>query len=255
MSAIGRRIRARRDALGMTQAILAEKAGLGRSSIAQYERGRTRPRARELEALAGAMNMSVDELLTGRQVGPGGVAMYDAGGNLEPEQAALGEIVRHPLFDAKVRKTFHEFLMALQKALYMEPDTGKAVSNMLLREGGAAFNADQAALVRYDAPLREVGKVVFSQPGHGVGSTALLTLKIAPKGVPFKSGQTLLLEPYFSSQVQEEADWFIVGLRGKVHFARPNPRQEGQGFLNSEGLVFSTKAETLFKVLGVYSTK
>lgn len=52
----------RRDA-GMTQADLANKTGLGRITISNYERGYSLPGAYELYQLAEALHTSADYLL------------------------------------------------------------------------------------------------------------------------------------------------------------------------------------------------
>lgn len=250
MSAIGRRIRARRDELNFTQAELAEKAGLGRSSIAQYERGRTRPRAGELESLARAMDISVDELLTGRKSGSAAYQLT----NIEPEQEVLGSIIKHPIFSSKVRKAFHEFLMALEKELNTPSESRSSMGGMRLNEPGNKFN-QTAEIAAHQELLKELGKLTLSTEEEGVKSAALFTLKAGPRGTPFKSGQILLLEDNPDIDGATDQDWFLVSLRNKIHFAQKNPKEGIDGFVNSEGLSLSSKCVVVAQIVTAFSTK
>lgn len=56
-------IRVYRDLRGMTQAALAEASGINRVYIAQIEAGKKPGSAQALKALAGAMDVSVDDLI------------------------------------------------------------------------------------------------------------------------------------------------------------------------------------------------
>ena len=54
---LGRSVRERREALGMTQAQLARKAGLQQPAVARFEAGGTMPTLPVLERLAGALGL------------------------------------------------------------------------------------------------------------------------------------------------------------------------------------------------------
>lgn len=47
---------------GMTQADLADAAGIGRATIQAYESGRRKPRVETLESLLGAMDVGLEDL-------------------------------------------------------------------------------------------------------------------------------------------------------------------------------------------------
>ena len=62
MSAVGQRIRARRNALGLSQERCALEAGLAAKSIGAIERGENTPRMATLEAIAKALGVTVEDL-------------------------------------------------------------------------------------------------------------------------------------------------------------------------------------------------
>lgn len=62
------RLRDERDALGLTQDVMAEKAGISKRSYCAYESGETAPSAKLLAALA-LMGIDVSYLLTGQRTG------------------------------------------------------------------------------------------------------------------------------------------------------------------------------------------
>lgn len=61
---VGEKIRAMRLVLNMTQAMLAQEAGVSRPLIAQYERGTKVPTVYMAKILADIFGCKVDELLT-----------------------------------------------------------------------------------------------------------------------------------------------------------------------------------------------
>jgi transcriptional regulator with XRE-family HTH domain len=61
----GRNLRRKRDRVGMTQARLAELAGLHRTAIARLEKGERTPRMETTFRLAGALGVSPAALLAG----------------------------------------------------------------------------------------------------------------------------------------------------------------------------------------------
>ena len=56
-------LRVYRDLRGMTQAALAEKAGVNRVTVAEIETGRKRGSVATLRALAGALSVRLDDLI------------------------------------------------------------------------------------------------------------------------------------------------------------------------------------------------
>lgn len=67
---IGAEIRQRRDALGMTQAQLADRIGTGRTSIAMIERGGQALLVHQLLELADALRTTPVEILAGTSTRP-----------------------------------------------------------------------------------------------------------------------------------------------------------------------------------------
>lgn len=68
----GDRLSAAREALGLSQAQLASRAGVRLSTIQNWEGDRSEPRANKLQMVAGLLNVSIIWLLTGE--GEGGVS-------------------------------------------------------------------------------------------------------------------------------------------------------------------------------------
>ena len=61
---IGRNIAKYREAVGLTQAILAEKIGISTAFVSRVERGQKKMKVETLYATAKALNVSVDALLS-----------------------------------------------------------------------------------------------------------------------------------------------------------------------------------------------
>ena len=64
MKNYGELIRTARKHAGLTQKELAEKSGVAKITIQQYEAGKRQPRLDQLEMLADAMKMDIGELLS-----------------------------------------------------------------------------------------------------------------------------------------------------------------------------------------------
>ena len=67
MNLLGGRIAALRKARGMTQKELAESLHISDKSVSRWERGETAPDLSLLPALAEHLNVTLDELLSGRK--------------------------------------------------------------------------------------------------------------------------------------------------------------------------------------------
>ena len=63
MKDIGERIKEERIKAGMTQKQLAEAAGVAMVTVSQYERGLREPRPTQLQAIAKALNLTIDMLM------------------------------------------------------------------------------------------------------------------------------------------------------------------------------------------------
>jgi transcriptional regulator with XRE-family HTH domain len=68
--AFGARIRARRTELGMTQRVLAERAGMDWSYVAQTERGERNVALLNILRLAEALEMDLGDLTRGLRLDP-----------------------------------------------------------------------------------------------------------------------------------------------------------------------------------------
>ncbi|GHF66129.1 helix-turn-helix domain-containing protein [Seohaeicola zhoushanensis] len=66
VATFGDRISGAREAAGMTQAELARRLGVNKTTLAAWEDDRSDPRANRLAMLAGMLNVSVSWLLTGK---------------------------------------------------------------------------------------------------------------------------------------------------------------------------------------------
>jgi transcriptional regulator with XRE-family HTH domain len=90
---IGSAIRARRDSLGLSQAQLADRVGLGRTSITMIERGAQALLLHQFLQLAAALRCSPSELL--------GEAMHQP--ELDLDEPADAPDIEHLLKELKVR--------------------------------------------------------------------------------------------------------------------------------------------------------
>lgn len=63
LNKLGQIIRDKREALGLTQIEVAEKAGLDRNYIGMVERGERNPSYLSLIKIAKGLNMTVDQLI------------------------------------------------------------------------------------------------------------------------------------------------------------------------------------------------
>lgn len=92
----GRNLELARKGKGWSQEKLAEKVGVKKASISQYENGTTSPSIPTLLKLAGALERSVDGLLFGSGVATRLVAAqpFLAGHALDDRIAALPEVLR-----------------------------------------------------------------------------------------------------------------------------------------------------------------
>lgn len=83
----GDRVAAGREALGMTQAVLARRLGVKMVTLQNWENDLSEPRANKLQMLAGILNVSLMWLLTGEGDG------LDAPGEAGLAQPGLADIL------------------------------------------------------------------------------------------------------------------------------------------------------------------
>jgi transcriptional regulator with XRE-family HTH domain len=80
-------LRRLREAAGLTQTAMAEKAGVPFRSYQNWEAGVREPRIQALAALAAAVGVTVDELIReGPDAGPGQSARKGAAGGAPPKK-------------------------------------------------------------------------------------------------------------------------------------------------------------------------
>ena len=90
---VGRLIRLRRRALGMSQGALAAAVGLSFQQVQKYERGRNRVSASTLHALAAALGVGVADFFEGLPAGAGGAR---ATAELDPARGLVAEMLGAP---------------------------------------------------------------------------------------------------------------------------------------------------------------
>ena len=87
---LGGRIKAYREALGLSQERLAEAAKVGQGSISRWEDNQFEPRASELQRLAAALGLNIHYLIAGE----GPEAPPGAAGGLSRDSGARSAIMR-----------------------------------------------------------------------------------------------------------------------------------------------------------------
>lgn len=103
--AFGRRLRAAREAAGLSQAFVGERLGVSRQAVGQWETGETSPNPETLRILADLYEVSVDSLL-GRQ--GKSVVLTTRGMPLPPLGAEY--LTKEELEEIEERtRAFHEF--------------------------------------------------------------------------------------------------------------------------------------------------
>lgn len=101
MSNIGTIIRTMRLSRGLSQAQLADLAGLKRSAIGNYENGVREPDLDTIEALADAFNVSMSDLLDNGERDPEEEAMWTLREEMrrDPERRRLFKLAVHASID------------------------------------------------------------------------------------------------------------------------------------------------------------
>jgi transcriptional regulator with XRE-family HTH domain len=139
---IGDRLRAERQAHGLSLRELAERLGLSASLISQIETGRARPSVSTLYALAGALGVSLDELLFldgGRGVGVAATwavstELAAATGDRQPAQG--------PVQRARSRKRIRLASGVVWERLTAESEAGSEFLYVTYEVGGASSPED-----------------------------------------------------------------------------------------------------------------
>lgn len=85
---LGERLKAARDAKGLTQTQLADAVGQHQSTLAHWERGKARPSPEKVDLMAPVLGVATEWLLYGRGAGP------DLTRLVEPPRPAVTEVGR-----------------------------------------------------------------------------------------------------------------------------------------------------------------
>lgn len=110
---LGQLIRQRRQALGVDQAVLAQRLGLGQQTVSRWERGKSRPRRSMLTALARVLSIEEEELVeAGRyRLPPSSVS--------PPVRPLTRALPLHELTEER----FEDLLTEVMRALYPQGHT------------------------------------------------------------------------------------------------------------------------------------
>ncbi len=68
---LGEAIKARRQAVGMSQELLAERVGVSRQAVTKWEKGQSAPSSENLYKLAAVLDTTVEQLLPPSEAAPG----------------------------------------------------------------------------------------------------------------------------------------------------------------------------------------
>lgn len=94
METINDRIRTSRDKKGWNQSDLARAIGVTPQTVQQWENGKTSPRNKKIDALAQALGVSADWLLTGRDMTPSLPDATNDEEGLSPREKIIIELIR-----------------------------------------------------------------------------------------------------------------------------------------------------------------
>lgn len=118
---IGASIRAARKTAKLTQEQLAEKSGVAAITIRQYESGKRQPRIEQLQSLANALNISINEFL------PAEKSPLDDVIEDETLQVYLDGIKKHlSLLNARGQEKISNFAIDLATEFVKIPEYQKA---------------------------------------------------------------------------------------------------------------------------------
>ncbi|HEY4133684.1 MAG TPA: S24 family peptidase [Alphaproteobacteria bacterium] len=97
---LGARLRARREAVGLTQEKLAKQCGVSRAAVAQWEAGVTRPSLDNLVRAAKVLGVWLSWLTAGDQSLPDGASPFPPAGDPARRRIPVIDYVRAGLWDA-----------------------------------------------------------------------------------------------------------------------------------------------------------
>ena len=134
---IGASIRAARKTAKLTQEQLAEKSGVAAITIRQYESGKRQPRIEQLQSLANALNISINEFL------PAEKSPLDDVIEDETLQVYLDGIKKHlSLLNARGQEKISNFAIDLATEFVKIPEYQKAGRQILCLTVGTVDTVD-----------------------------------------------------------------------------------------------------------------
>lgn len=149
---IAKRLRESRDRRKLTQAALAERAGLSRSAVVNYENEKAVPGGMELIKLARALNTTPNYLLSGSEEFRDSekVEHFLAAGSPEEQIGKLGVFLQ--VLEPQTRKAISALIMEMVRERVSDEEFDKllhAVDMLLprLREGFAEFEPELERVV------------------------------------------------------------------------------------------------------------
>jgi predicted transcriptional regulator/transcriptional regulator with XRE-family HTH domain len=164
---LGRRIRGRRTAIGMTLGALAAAVDRAPSQISAIENGKREPRLSMLRSIAGALGTSVDELLRA-----------DAPSERAALEIAVERAQRGPVFDAlglepfRVAKTMSDQTLRTILALHHEIDRlhrERAATPEEARRANAQLRAEMRARDNFSPELEAQAGELLAAVGYAGG--------------------------------------------------------------------------------------
>ena len=136
---IGQRLKTAREVMDLTQSQLAHSANVDQSTLAHWERGKTRPSPEKVALMAPVLGVSEEWLLYGRGRGP---ANGGANAGADATRAGTNQGVRAHTVSDRIRATLERNGLT-PAALAGHLGIGvAAVSEWLRAEGAASPSAD-----------------------------------------------------------------------------------------------------------------
>lgn len=179
---LGDRIRARRDAVGLTQEKLAAKCGVSRAAVAQWEAGVTRPSLDNLVKAAEALNVWLSWLTVGDQSLPGA-----------PDLTAASAARGVPVLDYRQAGQWDVEVPTTAETIATDPDISRRAFALVIRDNSMAPDFSEGDKIILDPDVTpQPGDLVLAK----LDSEAEATFrKFRPRAVDAGGGSPIELAP------------------------------------------------------------
>ncbi len=117
----GDRLGLAREAMGLTQAELAERIGVRPATVRNWEDDRSEPRANKLQMLAGLLNAPLVWLMSGQGDAPIRDERYDNGRSRTLARSCLAELRRLRADQIRIAESMQRLEKRLRAAVEMRP--------------------------------------------------------------------------------------------------------------------------------------